>query len=866
MLKSQIARAREERGAVTVLFALFLPLLMIFGSLVISVGSWYTHARQLQTKVDAAAFAGGGVWSFPCAPDADVRIRDTARKYVGDHMADDGTAGGTPITGSYNPMIGGVEGDQIFVTLNQAQWWDDSFPGTDFTNPAGSVCEAKTLDVKATEKDSPLLWGWLPYRPDIKKRARVELEHAPSLNRLLPIAVRVPRPMSSAAVFYDEANGNVLAVRYLKAKSGIDGLPAGLEGYSTFDEDDAGSWATISSLPSTTGVALALSFRPACGTSGTVPPCFEDEGFTSVNSLCNQGSGTQIVECYYAKGDWPNQTVYDAVPANRGSGLHFIRGHPTESVGGGPPQLRDAYLENASCVSNGYFNSFPTGSCQAKLTVAVDLGSVVESTCIVDLVCDLIGDDDTEQTRKAGNVEVRYRLVRADGSTFCNNYGASCDLEIASGNGEQQGVVTYTTQGTGSSLHPLLEAASTGNSIAIQIRVRRSSVNPNPGNCGPNLSNFNNNCRWFHVGSGIFGTSVEPTATAILASPVQRAFMGAVDLSGPVSWLRLVQDADWNGNGECDETNNILDGPAASHPASAPACFYLDMGLRGGIARDQDEPPFAFNEGTGPSQMGFVDCDPAIPQGQVLEDGVIKGCEPFYAPNQFSSNPLCPDQNQFFTVPKPAPFDDWPPYDCIKTRPSGAGNQLMAGLNERIFHDKTNPQCPDDDGRYVEGRNYWHRSNNPMYTAINYAWDNDTPALEADDLTNRIRADDPRLVTLFFTPYDSFSGSGQETFPIVALGSFYVTGYGRLNGSGGWQGGAPEDPCTGGNNTDPYDGTGNEPPPDLNMNGGPAGGSVVWGHFLKLVVPASSSTGGGTGDPCDTAPSSFQPCVSVLVE
>ncbi len=149
----------------------------------------------------------------------------------------------------------------------------------------------------------------------------------------------------------------------------------------------------------------------------------------------------------------------------------------------------------------------------------------------------------------------------------------------------------------------------------------------------------------------------------------------------------------------------------------------------------------------------------------------------------------------------------------------------------------------------MRGRNYWHRENNG-YDGMNFAWDLDTPST-TDDQTNRINPADPRLVTLFFTPYDSFSGSGQEVFPIVALGQFYITGYGRLNGSGSFQGGGPDDPCDDGANSLVYPYAGNDPPPDLNTLGGAAGGVVVWGHFLKGVVQ-SGATHGGNG-PCNEA-------------
>jgi hypothetical protein len=834
------SRPAVETGAVTVIFALLLTLFMLFGSVVISVGSWYTHARQLQTKVDAAALAGGGVWSFPCNPDADTRIASTARVFFGEHMAADGSA----IPGAYNQQVGGVEGDQVYVSLNQADWWDDSFPNFDFTQPAGSVCSAKSLDVKATEDDSPLLWGWLPFFPDIKKRAKVELEEAHGLTDLLPIAVRVPKPVSSAAIFFDEADGSILAVRYFADEPSLPGIPAGLEGMSTRSRPTA----SIPGLPRKTGVAIALSFVPACVSTDTPSPCFEDEGFTTVDALCNQGTAAQVATCYSGSGTWPSRNVT--------TGLHFMRGYSGNNVGNGPPELRGAFLENSSCESNGYFNSIFVGGCEAKLTVDVDLGSVIVGGGDDDDDDDDDGDDGT-QTRRAENVELRYALVRADGSTFCNNYGTGCLLRPV--DPDDTGVATYTTIGDSASQNVPLTAASGANAIAIQVRVKNSPVSPNPGNCGVNLNNFHQNCRWFHVGSGIVSTSSAPGSAQILASPVQRAFMGDLDLSGPVKWLRVNKDL--NCDRDTTDFGEATDGEAATHSSAIGSCFWVDMGLKGGMARDQDEPPFSFVEGSGPSQMGFLDCDPAYNQGhQGLVDAVVGGCKPFYVGNKFNSNPLCPDQNQFFDLPKPAPFDDWPPLDCVKTRSTGSGNQILDGLNLRIFGTTNNPSCPGDNGSdYVRGRNYWHRDNN-LYDGMTFAWNHDTPST-FDDQTNRINPADPRLVTLFFTPYDSFAGSGNEVFPVVALGSFYITGYGRLNGNGGFQGGGPEDPCSDGNDsTEP--GAGNNPPPDLDTVGGNSSGAAVWGHFVKGVVQ-SGATQGGNG-PCNEA--SLNPCVAVLVE
>ncbi len=189
--------------------------------------------------------------------------------------------------------------------------------------------------------------------------------------------------------------------------NGITGLPAGLQGWSTLNSEDmAGSWANFAP-PAGSSVAIAISFRGACNTNlpngntkikTSAAPCFEDEGFTTVNQLCNQGSAVQIVNCYYSNtGTWPNENI--------ASGLQFIRGYPTPTVSNGPPQLQDAWLENqGDCLVNGtagtgYFNAHPSNGCHARLRVVVDTGSVME---------DPPGNPvQVVQTRVASNVEVK---------------------------------------------------------------------------------------------------------------------------------------------------------------------------------------------------------------------------------------------------------------------------------------------------------------------------------------------------------------------------------------------------------------------------------------------------------------------------
>ena len=103
------AQLHDERGVAMVLFAVVLPLILILTTIAWDAGSWWVHRKHLQTKVDAAAFAGGGAWSIPCASDSDTNaagtgIVDQAREYVGPHMGpgnQDFTTGTT-----FNPQVG----------------------------------------------------------------------------------------------------------------------------------------------------------------------------------------------------------------------------------------------------------------------------------------------------------------------------------------------------------------------------------------------------------------------------------------------------------------------------------------------------------------------------------------------------------------------------------------------------------------------------------------------------------------------------------------------------------------------------------------------------------------------------------------
>ena len=499
------------------------------------------------------------------------------------------------------------------------------------------------------------------------------------------------------------------------------------------------------------------------------------------------------------------------------SGLQFIQGYSNGNVpSGAAPELRSAYLDSPSPPTCGaYYAPLQPATCTALLHATIDVGSF-----------DPDGPGPLPDTRSAADTEVRYRIV-SDSGTYCAFNTGNCDLNGSGGPGNTSWTTTNNL--------PTFDSDSQRNSIAIRVRLRRTTVGGTTV-CG---NNFSATCEWFFTGAGR-STNV-PTNAEVLANPVQRSFRGSTLSAGSTRWLRLTADQN------CDGILDQIDGPAASQTTSSNHCFVMDMGLKGGIAVDANDPVILFNDGVGPSQMGAVDCDPNIPQGQMLEDGVLTGCSPWYAKHPFDWNPLCPSANNLFsgypTGNPGAPWDDgrWPPIRCIKTRPTGTMNQLQKGFKLRFFGNKNANSCPAgpaDAVGYVKGRNYWDKDTNPANNGL-YGYKEG-----AHDTF--FAPDDPRIVTIFIAPTEAFAGSGQNSYPIVGFVQVYVTGFGPMKSN------TPDDPCPGAT-----------APAEIDDCKGSSCGYAVWGHLINYVVPSPSATPSGVL--CNPG-ASVQPCVATLVE
>jgi hypothetical protein len=264
---------------------------------------------------------------------------------------------------------------------------------------------------------------------------------------------------------------------------------------------------------------------------------------------------------------------------------------------------------------------------------------------------------------------------------------------------------------------------------------------------------------------------------------VQRVFSASEQRSGPVVGMRV-----------SEATSPGVD--ANSFQSCAVGCSHdlvVELKLVGSLedATSVNDPPVALRV-IGGSQNQSLDCDPAKPN---LKDEIATGCAPSYTKN---TGTACPAGNAtLWATPQP--------WSCVGIQTGGAVNQSAAGMNLRILGAEQPDSCTSP--------NNW--SSFP-----------DIPP------------DDPRIVQVFLTPFGSFSGSGNTTFPVTGFATFYVTGWSA-------QGSGFANPC---------EGFGDDPVP-----GGTAG--YIVGHFIKYISTLTPGTG---TQPCN--PAVFGTCVMTMTE
>jgi hypothetical protein len=336
--------ASEERGGVLLITSIALAALVFVVALVIDVANWKEHSRHLQLQADAAALAGAH--SLLAGGCSDTLIANDTRRYAGSDV--DGA--GTVRTALYNDQVGGTPASNMHVLINSAAYYGTAGAG-DNTDPNGSPCAAKYVDVKITETNLP--WFFLgSFVGKLNAHARVSLLQETSSNGTLPIAVPNPVPTSAAAIFVNEGATAADGSKQILATAALTDI--GLSGANEMFQSSAVTPVSVT-IPSSgsVGVVIALSGRQSLSLSGTL------------TAICQQ----QLTDCYDASNDPPVQ------------GLSFIRGYSVSGSGTAPnpPIIRSAELlpTAGSCGTGGSGVSpyFSDGTCNYKIVARIDAGA-----------------------------------------------------------------------------------------------------------------------------------------------------------------------------------------------------------------------------------------------------------------------------------------------------------------------------------------------------------------------------------------------------------------------------------------------------------------------------------------------------------
>ena len=334
-------RREPERGNIIVLFALFLTVVIALGSIVLDVGNWFVLKRHLQTQVDAAALAGGPGFTW-CTQDenlARTAITQESLKYAGDPTREAMTD---------NQLM--EDTGDVHVVLNSNTYWatGDKTDGSTLDWTSGAACTAKYLDVKATDEDAPLLWGWIPFYPDLKTRARVEISQIQSTNGLRPLGVPEVDPEQVGVLFVNEdGDPNLVAsVRGSALLTEQTTPPTGLESMAVWSK----------SAISPVGIDGGRNFNAIVVTSRSPIPLVLTG--RTVSDICN-ANPTQV-HCYGG----------DDITTD---GLSFIHAYSTTGSGSATsPIIRGVTLDGGctSDLSRPYFNF--EGGCPIGITATID--------------------------------------------------------------------------------------------------------------------------------------------------------------------------------------------------------------------------------------------------------------------------------------------------------------------------------------------------------------------------------------------------------------------------------------------------------------------------------------------------------------
>jgi Flp pilus assembly protein TadG len=274
--------------------------------------------------------------------------------------------------------------------------------------------------------------------------------------------------------------------------------------------------------------------------------------------------------------------------------------------------------------------------------------------------------------------------------------------------------------------------------------------------------------------NGTFPRVAVPYAADPLGSPS----------SGPVEYLSVAN-------------NNAPFGAANDINGTASASLHVTVGLTQQIVDSYIfDPPLKLRYASIPgSQNQAVDCDKNV----TFRDEIVNGCQNPYRQNRRNGD--CSNYNTG-NLPRP-PVAPLPGDDCIAVETGDKSGQIRQAMGMRFG------------GNPCKTRNNWPKN----------------PGDPLPDFST-----DPRVVTLFITDENTFTGSGTTIFPIRRFANFYITSADGMN-------------CD-------FPGTQYDDDP---LNPGPKN---VWGHWITFVDLNPNATPSDELCAFDEAGT----CVAVLVE
>jgi hypothetical protein len=777
----------DQRGGVMVLAAVMIPVFLLLTALVIDVGNWYTHDRQLQNRADAAALAAGVEyaqnWKGCVYEGSDParlalklqtaqKIANAARQYAADPEDADYALldpSGTKPASLYNDQIARQSANQannfLDVVVNSANndYTDDTDYTDDYdanaatpahpcfdhpTDPEGLSAPGHWTDVKVTERDTAALWE--PFSPDLHARARVEIRPAISGRKFLPLAIPDNVITKVQLRYFDQCqspgpNGTPLAILDLKP------LPEADQGPYT-----ALGGGSLWALPNVSDPQVGDKNRPfdlpvqpySAADCGSLPyrPIAVQVRLTSIDSVDINGSCAALVTAPFA----------DCFTR-----LSQIRIHETGSAEPEPRTTNVVLTGGCGSTGDAYFGTIPVTAnpqqCAFGASVEVNWGS-----------------------RDDGNKNIS--------ANFTVNVNG-VDLNPPSPT-QPSGI--WTTAGT-----PLL--ASPGpNTVTVELDWEDNDPTHVWGSACRNGGQ--NPCKWNGA-----------------AEPAHQAFAGTRATSGSVELVRSSVSPFVSGLPGAPFDNSP--GGVDACPYASPCQVYPTVGIKS-VLKTGTLVTLRLDD---PQANQTLRCDPNYAQGQEFSSFRF-GCNPWYGRNLQMINNVdagspdwwntstkkCPARSQFFD------YNDLGngfgtnssvnPWRCVPTAPGLSPPVIGEGLSVATENcSNINNNSCQQTSCLVEG---------------NYDGDDGStvpPWLIQSDSGN------PRVVKLFIIPYQALKGAGggdpEETVPILGFAAFYVMNWtGSNNGN--------SDPC-------PDSTWGENPGTDIPLADPPAGSAT--GVFVEVV-------------------------------